>query len=159
MKIFNGRGLVLFVVLALTIVGVRFAYSCTQGCTPGFWKNNTALWVGYSVEQTLGQVFDPAHLWWPASLDFLYDDTLLMALQYPGGPELEGAARIFLRHAVAALLNAAHPDVNGLTVKQVKNMVKATLLSEDRDVCIFKAGTLQYYNELGCPLRALRRIS
>jgi hypothetical protein len=77
-----------------------------EGLTPGFWKNHTELWVGYSTTQTLESVFDV-----PDSLG-LDNKTLLDALNFKGGPGAKGAAQNLFRHAVAALLNAQHPLVD-----------------------------------------------
>jgi hypothetical protein len=73
----------------------------SEGCTPGYWKNHTENWTGYSTEATLESVFDV-----PDGLG-LDNVTLLEALGANGG-----GARALLRHAVAALLGAAHPAVD-----------------------------------------------
>jgi len=77
-----------------------------EGLTPGFWKNHTELWTGYTTTQTLESVFDV-----PDSLG-LDNKTLLEALNFKGGPGAKGAAQNLFRHAVAALLNAQHPLVD-----------------------------------------------
>jgi hypothetical protein len=81
------------------------------------------------------------------------DDTLLDALNYGGGPETTGAARILLRAAVAALLNAAQPDVDyQLTVAQVISQVNTALASGNRNTMLNLASQLDRYNNAGCPL-------
>jgi hypothetical protein len=67
-----------------------------QGCTPGYWKNHLDAWVGYSPHQTLKEVFGA----------YAPDGTLLEGLEFGGG-----GVYALTRHAVAALLNAAKPDV------------------------------------------------
>jgi hypothetical protein len=120
-----------------------------EGCTPGFWKNHLDAWVptGFSPDQTLGSVFDAA------GLGSLADDTLLTALSYPGGPDLVAAKRILLRHAVAALLNSAHPDVDfSLSTAEVITTVNAALASGSRSTILATAEDLADANEAGCPL-------
>jgi hypothetical protein len=81
------------------------------------------------------------------------DDTLLDALAYPGGGQLTGAARILLRAAVAALLNAVHPEVDyPHTVAEVIADVNAALASNSRSTMLALAGALDADNNLGCPL-------
>jgi hypothetical protein len=72
----------------------------TQGCSPGYWKKHSWAGTGFSQNQTLESVFDV-----PDSLG-LDDVTLLEALNTGGG-----GVDALLRHAVAALLNVAHPSV------------------------------------------------
>ena len=71
-----------------------------QGCTPGYWKNirkHGDSWYGYSPDMLFDDVFgvDAGGI------------TLLDALKRGGGGEYALG-----RHAVAALLDAANPDVN-----------------------------------------------
>src|SRR5688572_20899778 len=88
--------------------------SCTpettgnEGCTPGYWKNHTAAWngTGLNPTQDLEDIFNV-----PDALG-LDDVTLLAALDGTGGPGVVGGAKILLRAAVAAMLNAAHPNVD-----------------------------------------------
>jgi hypothetical protein len=92
-----------------------------EGCTPGFWKTHPESWTGFSTEDTLEDVFDV-----PNSLG-LDDTTLLEALDTGGG-----GVNALLRHAVAALLNSASPDVEfGLTTAQVIAETNEALASGD----------------------------
>lgn len=92
-----------------------------EGCTPGFWKNHPESWTGFSTGDTLEDVFDV-----PADLD-LDDKTLLEALEEGGGD-----VDALLRHAVAALLNSASPDVEfGLTTAEVIEATNEALASGD----------------------------
>ncbi len=77
-----------------------------EGCTPGYWKNHTEDWQEYASTDLLDAQFD-----FPAALAGMRDDTFLEALSYPGGPGIEGGARILMRAAVASFLNAAHEGV------------------------------------------------
>jgi hypothetical protein len=80
-------------------------------------------------------------------------DILLVALSYRGGGSTPAAARILLRTSVAALLNAAHPDVNyPRTAAQVTGEVDATLAGGERAAMLDLASQLDGDNNLGCPL-------
>jgi hypothetical protein len=81
------------------------------------------------------------------------DDTLLDALNYQGGSGITGAARNLLRAAVAALLNAAHPDVDyPRTTADVISQVNAALASNNRNTMLALASSLDKDNNLGCPI-------
>ncbi|MBI2852664.1 MAG: DUF11 domain-containing protein [Chloroflexi bacterium] len=115
-----------------------------EGLTPGFWKNHTDLWVTYSPDQTLESVFDV-----PDSLG-LDNKTLLEALEFKGGNGVKGMAQILLRAAVAALLNAAHPEVEySLTEAQIISDVNDALASGDRGVMEAVKNILDALNNLG----------
>ena len=80
-------------------------------------------------------------------------NSLLQALQGGGGPGLEGGARILLRAAVAALLNAAHPDVDyPRTTAQILADVNSALTSGNRNTMLNLATALDNDNNIGCPL-------
>jgi hypothetical protein len=117
-----------------------------EGCTPGYWKNHLDSWVptGYAPGQTVGSVFTGS----------LYDATTLQAaLDFGGGSGVAGAQRILLRAAVAGLLNAAHPDVNyTMSVSDLIDAVDAALASGDRDTMLALAASIDFDNNLGCPL-------
>jgi len=121
-----------------------------EGCTPGYWKNHVASWelTGYSPSQTVASVFAQAGAY-PA----LGGATLIAALDFAGGPGVEGAASILLRAGVAAVLNAASPDVEyPRTVAEVIAQVDAALAGGDRDAMLLLAAALDADNNLGCPL-------
>jgi len=104
-----------------------------EGCTPGYWKQPQHLdsWVatGYSPTDDFDTVFG-VNFWTP-------DITLLDALEQGGG-----GLFALGRHAVAALLDASHPDIAyPYTVAEVIALVQA-----------FEKDTLADANELGCPL-------
>ncbi len=122
----------------------------SEGCTPGYWKNHEESWgpTGYTTDQTVGSVFADA-----SGFPDLASASLIGALDFGGGNGAEGGARILLRAAVAALLNAAHPDVVYPTsAADVISMVNAALASGDRDTMLALATSLDNDNNLGCPL-------
>lgn len=102
-----------------------------EGCTPGYWKNHLSAWIptGYNIFDNFDVIF---------GVDFFNPDiTLKQTLYMQGGEEMSLA-----RQGTAALLNAAHPDVDyPLTVAQVITLVQAG-----------NVDTLVGYNELICPL-------
>ncbi|MHB1455239.1 MAG: DUF7507 domain-containing protein [Saccharofermentanales bacterium] len=116
-----------------------------EGLTPGFWKNHPDLWVDYDPDDLVGDVFDI-----PAALSALADDTLMEALNYKGGSGAIGAARNLLRQAVAALLNASHPDVNyAMTEAEIIDAVNDALASMDREIMDMLKDQLDMYNNAG----------
>ena len=123
----------------------------SEGCSHGYWKNHTSEWPSpYTTSTQLqGPFFIPA----VTELSFMQVHTFAMALDYPGGPDLGGAARILLRNAVASLLNAEHSDVAyPLSAQQVKDQVNAALASLDRQTILALEAELDLLNNLGCPL-------
>lgn len=113
-------------------------YTCVpdgEGCTPGFWKNlrkRLEAWgvAGYAPTDDFEAIF---------GVDLGYS-TLGEAVKAKGGGDNKLA-----RHGTAALLNAAHPDVEyPLTVDEVIAIVQG--LDPERDV-----DTLVEYNELLAP--------
>jgi len=122
-----------------------------EGCTPGFWKvpqhHDSWLATGFAPGDTLESVFDV-----PDSLG-LDGTTLVRALSFRGGAGLDGAAQILLRAAVAAVLNAAHPDVSyEFALADVIADVNAALASGDRATMLSLAAELDLANNAGCPL-------
>ncbi len=114
--------------------GAQWSITCTpppggEGCTPGYWKNHLSAWVptGYATTDDFDIAF---------STDYFNPDiTLLKAVNLGGG----GVNRL-ARHGTAALLNAAHPNVDyPYTVAQVIYMVQNWM-----------ADPLAQANELGC---------
>jgi hypothetical protein len=83
----------------------------------------------------------------------LDNNTLLQALSFGGGSDLTGAAKILLRAAVAALLNAAHPNIDyPRTAAQIIADVNAALASGNRNTILALASQLDKDNNLGCPI-------
>lgn len=126
--------------------------SCGEGCTPGAWKNrllDIGEWgpTGYSPTQTVDSVFSEA-----SAYPTITGATLLEALSWPGGDEVEDKARLLVHHAVAALLNAAHPDVNyPRSEADVISDVNAALASGDPGIMIDLKDDLDADNNLGSP--------
>lgn len=119
-----------------------------DGCTPGYWKNHPTRWAvtGYATTMTVEDVFDVPDAF---GLD---SDTLMKALSYKGGSDTVAAARILLRSAVAAVLNAAHPKVDyPLTSAEIIAAVNEALLGKRGDMLHLK-DKLDMYNNYGCPL-------
>jgi hypothetical protein len=116
----------------------------TEGCTHGFWKNNpgaiqaAAFDPNASFEAVVG--VDLA-----GGLDGI---SLIRVLDLGGG-----GVHALLRHAVAALLNAAHPTLDfRFTEAEVVIMVRDALrgwadIEQTKDI-------LETANEQGCPLEA-----
>jgi uncharacterized repeat protein (TIGR01451 family) len=124
---------------------VNEAPAGTQGCSHGYWKTHPASWVGYSPSQTIASVFSGA--------GSLGSRTFAQALAFKGGSSLDGAKQNLLRQAVAALLNAAHPNVDyPKTTSQVVADVNAALASNQRSTILALADALDAMNNIGCPL-------
>jgi len=107
-----------------------------QGCTPGYWrqKHHYFAWTTYSPGDSFQNVFGVP-----------YSGNLGSAVKARGGGE-----NALARHAVAALLNAANPDVAyPYTTAEVIAMVQAAYASGDfaSTKNLFEAA-----NEAGCPL-------
>jgi hypothetical protein len=114
-----------------------------QGCTPGFWKQpqHFANWPeGYAPEDLVNDVF---------GVTATGDPTLLEALEQGGGGE-----SALLRHAVAALLNSAHPELNfPLGTDDVIQLVQEAYDTGDFERA---KDTLEEANELGCDLSRIK---
>jgi hypothetical protein len=121
-----------------------------EGCSPGYWKNHLDAWVDtdYAPNHTVSSVFTL-----PAELSSLSGETLLKALGGGGGRGLVGAAKILLRAAVAAVLNASNPNVEfGSTPAAIINDVNQALASKNRQTILALATKLDTLNNRGCPL-------
>ncbi|MBK9051394.1 MAG: hypothetical protein IPL78_10900 [Chloroflexi bacterium] len=102
--------------------------------------------MNYTPDQTLESVFDVPDTY---GLD---NKTLLQALKFNGGSLQTAAARILLKAAVAAMLNAASPDVDyPLSEAEIISDVNTALVS-GRNAMLALADELDIYNNLGCPL-------
>jgi len=112
-----------------------------EGCTPGYWRQEQHFdsWVptGYAPGDDFETVF---------GVDASFDpDSLLDAVWLGGGGEFALA-----RHAVAALLNASHPDINyQYSVGEILAGVLNAYATGDFEP--FKSA-LDYANNAGCPL-------
>jgi len=118
-----------------------------EGCTPGYWKNQTECWECYTTTTTLGEVFT-----FPSELSAFEDYTLLQALKFHGGSGIVGKTRNMLRHASAALQNACDPDVAyPMGVSGVIDAVNTALATLDEGAIQDLHSELAMYNEYGCP--------
>ncbi len=121
-----------------------------QGCSHGYWKNHLDSWAlaGFSSDALVNSVFVEA-----TAFSAFDSSTLLGALRFGGGPGPEGGAKILLRQAVAALLNAAHHDVGfPRTGAEVISSVDAALATGDRQTMLTLKDELDAENNLGCTL-------
>lgn len=119
-----------------------------EGCTPGYWKvpQHHDSWVptGYTTNQLISTVFSSSNYG---------GSTLLQALGFNGGTGLPGAERILLRAAVAALLNAGHPDVDySWTISDLVDAVNDAIDSASRSTMLALAAELDEDNNSGCTL-------
>jgi len=125
-----------------------------EGCTPGYWKNNAdkkgaVAWSpGYTPLTTLGSLgivntigVDPSDL------------TMGEALYFGGGPDLEDWENRLLKHATAAILNAANAEVfYPWTVAEIIDEVNTALASDDEEEINGLKDELDGLNNLGCPI-------
>ena len=118
-----------------------------QGCTPGYWKQKQHFdsWVNppydpYDPEGWFAEAFELDCTGWACE-----GKTLLQALGTGGGGE-----KALMRHAVAALLDAASGGVSyEYNVIQIKAMVQHAYATGDFEGI---KNLFEYENELGCPL-------
>jgi len=137
-----------------TVTFKNKAQTGTQGCTPGFWKQDFhfSFWTGHSPTDTVGSVFTGA-------LPELSSETLLAALQGGGGSGLLGKEAILLRAAVAALLNASNSSVSyPLTSSQIIAAVNAALATGNLTTINNLATLLDNANNGsgGCPVMTVQ---
>jgi hypothetical protein len=142
--------LVLVLVLATILIAAVPAGACDcpppppppcgdEGCTPGYWKNHKDAWMGYSPNDYFDDVFGVGP-----------DMKLINALSAKKKDVGSGPEAALIRHAVAALLNAAHPDVAyAETEAGVIGMVQDAYSSGDFEGI---KDQLESWNEAGCPL-------
>ena len=121
----------------------------SEGCTPGYWKvevhHDSWIPTGYATGDLVQNVF--------SGVNAAQQGTLLNALNFGGGPGVDGAEQILLRAAVASLLNASHPGVDfPRTAADVIADVSAALESNDRGTILALAAELDEDNNLGCTL-------
>jgi hypothetical protein len=140
------------VVLCLA-AGTAFAHEDSlEGCTPGYWKQDQHFgsWTApYTPDTSLRSIFVTT------PVELVPDDTFLEALNYGGGPGVDGATRILLRAAVAALLNASSPDVDfPVSVGHVVNTTIDRIESQIRPTILTRATYFDFLNNGvdGCPL-------
>jgi len=118
------------------------------GCTPGFWRqaHHYQYWTTFTPTQTWSSVFtDPgSHTAGGRNGATFNGSTSLGAAVQLGG----GGIFALARHGVAALLNAASPNVDyGMTPAQVIALVNSAIASGDYDTT---KNQLEALNERGC---------
>jgi uncharacterized repeat protein (TIGR01451 family) len=123
-----------------------------EGCTPGYWKNNTECWECYSTDTLFSAVFgghvitifnggNPKQ-----SSNYTTNPTLLQALGANGG-----GVNALARDAVAALLNACDEDIAyPLSVQGVIDAVNEALDAGADEIDSLHL-LLDLYNNYGCP--------
>ncbi|WP_018936319.1 hypothetical protein [Thioalkalivibrio sp. ALJ24] len=138
-------------------------HECTkgQGCTPGFWKNNTEAWdcTGFDPGQCIERNEDGTCAVWDAygagtRFDAVFHNsptcappyaTLMEVLQTCKGRDLDW-------HAVAAMLNAACNSVEyGATMEDVKQAYYMARTDADTDAELVK-DVFDNMNNRGCPI-------
>lgn len=133
------------------VASASFCYSTPsetgfEGCTLGYWKvkqHHDSWPAPYNTGSNLQVSFGP----------HAFNASFLTALNYKGGPGIDGGKRILLKQAVAALLGATSPDVDyPASAATVMSQVATALASNDREVMLSLAATLDAYNNQGCPL-------
>lgn len=86
-----------------------------EGCTPGYWKNHTSAWQGYTTGQDFDTIF---------GVNAFHPNITLLAALRQGG----GGVKALGRHATAALLSAAHGGVYyPMTPDEVIDLVQDAL--------------------------------
>jgi len=118
-----------------------------EGCTPGFWKNWTGAPPGLQPNACSATGYHWSDPFTRAGfVDAYRSRTFLQVLDLRGGGK-----NALGRHTVAALLNAAHPNVAyDLTVAEVVAMFN-DVIQNNGDVTALK-NLFESYNEQGCPL-------
>jgi hypothetical protein len=144
--------------LGLTLSGVAQAQEePLQGCSPGFWKHDKHFdsWPApYTPEMLFSDVFGVViqvkfkEKGVKGKPPLLNNPTLLQALRAKGGK-----VNALARQAVAALLNAASPDVNyPIELGMVFMMVNDALSDTTGESIEAVKNIFETNNELVCPL-------
>jgi hypothetical protein len=109
-----------------------------QGCTPGYWKNHTGSWVGYSPTALFDKVFGVTYY---GSL------TLEQALNAKGG-----GFNALARHAASALLNSSNSNISyGLTTSEIIALVQKAVKTNEPELIKDEFAAL---NETECSIDA-----
>jgi len=117
-----------------------YGFCGSTGCTPGYWKNHQELWgpTGLARTESFDDVF---------GVDAYDPDISLAAALNPTNP-----LGVFASHAVAALLNALHPDeAYALTADEVITMVQDALASGSEEEMLKVKDIFDHLNNAGCP--------
>jgi hypothetical protein len=135
---------------AWSLAALYLPLPVAAGCTASFWNAEPGAWRGgIHPTQRLGDVFLNNRQQYQS----LESATLRLALRFKEGMGLLGAAKALLREGTAALLNAAHPEIEfPLTRTQVLHRVGGALSTQDPAVLVAAAKELAAMNAAGCPL-------
>jgi uncharacterized repeat protein (TIGR01451 family) len=115
-----------------------------EGLSHGFWKNHEEDWIGYHPEDLTRDIFVI-----PDELTVV-NDTLYNALRFKGGKGVEGAGQLLMIQSVAALLNAAHPNISyPFTESEIISQVNSALASLDRETMLSFKDIFDEFNNLG----------
>ncbi len=115
-----------------------------EGCTPGFWKNNLDAW-GPTTFNT-GDLFEDETIFDRDAFNNPDDPSLLEVMNFRGG----GLNRLSA-HAVAALLNASHPDIDyDLSVSEVIAAWQSAFDDGSRSAMNAQKNIFVGFNESGC---------
>jgi hypothetical protein len=140
--------IVMFALVGLVTFPTASA-SYTEGCTPGFWKNNAdkkdADQWPIPTDTPLSAYFSQGG---SGGID-LDNTTFLEALNFKGK---DGAEAKLLRAAAAAILNVEAGVAYPLMVEGIVLGTNAGLASDDDGYVLYLKDILDYYNNLGCPL-------
>ena len=118
-----------------------------EGCTPGFWKNWTGAPPGLQPNAWAATGYHWSDPFTSAGFVNAYRNRTFLQVLDQGG----GGRNALGRHTVAALLNAAHPNVSyDLTVAEVVAMFN-DVIQNNGNVNALRS-LFESYNEQGCPL-------
>ena len=125
--------------------------SCA-GCTPGYWKQDQHLdsWIptSYKTTDTFNAVFKTTQYVKPDSTPYTLLEVML-TLNGNGNGTPDPISTNLGFHAVAALLNAAHPSVNyGYTSGEIITLFQNNYLSNGEAL----KDSFEMLNQRGCPL-------
>jgi hypothetical protein len=128
--------------------GFDFGNQPTQGCTPGFWKQDQhfGFWTSPYTPST---TFKTAFSAYNGQGGYPLGITMLQALALDNST---GIGQV-MRHGTAALLNSLRSDIAfGFTPPQVQTLVNSALLSSSQSFIDGVHAQLAFANERGCPI-------
>ncbi|MHC4258191.1 MAG: DUF7507 domain-containing protein, partial [Planctomycetota bacterium] len=109
---------------------------CSEGCTPGYWKNHLDAWVGFDPGDSFEGIFFGVDL--KGKLNNL---TLEEGLSLLGGEK-----NSLIRHAIAALLNSTSDLYYLYTPEEVIAMVQC-VFNDTENTCEFNNGEYELLKE------------
>jgi len=134
-----------------TIIEVKIPTGEYQGCNVSFWKTHVHSWNEYFPAHRIRNVFDISYNLSGGSLISAF--FLYMSLYFKNGYSNFGVVIALVKQSIAALLNAAHPEVDyPLREIELIDLVNNALASHDRDIMLSLKETLENYNNLGSDL-------